>query len=48
VNRANVPLQYSVPKRVAQVIRKSRGNEFLFQMQAMMNIEVLNAYEARK
>ena len=24
------------------------GNEFLFQMQAMMNIEVLNAYEAKK
>jgi Fe-S oxidoreductase len=30
------------------VIRKRAGNEFLFQMQAMMNIEVLNAYEAKK
>ncbi len=27
---------------------KRAGNEFLFQMQAMMNIEVLNAYEVQK
>ncbi len=27
---------------------KRSGNEFLFQMQAMMNIEVLNTYEAKK
>lgn len=27
---------------------KRAGNEFLFQMQAMMNIEVLNAYETKK
>lgn len=27
---------------------KRAGNEFLFQMQAMMNIEVLNAYKAKK
>ena len=27
---------------------KRAGNEFLFQMQALMNIEVLNAYEANK
>ncbi len=27
---------------------KRAGNEFLFQMQAMMNIQVLNAYEAKK
>src|SRR3970282_773089 len=27
---------------------KRAGNEFLFQMQAMMNIEVLNAYQAKK
>jgi heterodisulfide reductase subunit D len=27
---------------------KRAGNEFLFQMQAFMNIEVLNAYEAKK
>jgi Fe-S oxidoreductase len=27
---------------------KRAGNEFLFQMQALMNIEVLNAYEAKK
>jgi hypothetical protein len=30
------------------VIQQKAGNEFLFQMQAMMNIEVLNAYEAKK
>ncbi len=29
-------------------IAKRAGNEFLFQMQAMMNIEVLNAYEIKK
>ncbi|MCT4664298.1 MAG: (Fe-S)-binding protein [Flavobacteriales bacterium] len=27
---------------------KRAGNEFLFQMQAMMNIEILNAYEIKK
>ncbi len=27
---------------------KRAGNDFLFQMQAMMNIQVLNAYEAKK
>ena len=27
---------------------KRSGNEFLFQMQAMTNIEVLNAYEVLK
>lgn len=27
---------------------KRAGNEFLYQMQALMNIEVLNAYEAKK
>lgn len=27
---------------------KRAGNEFLFQMQAMMNIELLNAYEVKK
>lgn len=27
---------------------KRAGNEFLFQMQAMANIEVLNAYEVKK
>jgi Fe-S oxidoreductase len=27
---------------------KRSGNEFLFQMQAMMNIEVLNGYEIKK
>lgn len=27
---------------------KRAGNEFLFQMQALMNIEILNAYEAKK
>ena len=27
---------------------KRAGNEFVFQMQALMNIEVLNAYEVKK
>lgn len=29
-------------------VAKRAGNEFLFQMQAMMNIELLNAYEIKK
>ena len=29
-------------------VAKRAGNEFLFQMQAMMNIEVLNGYEIKK
>jgi len=29
-------------------IAKRAGNEFLFQMQAVMNIEVLNGYEIKK
>ncbi len=29
-------------------VAKRAGNEFLFQMQALMNIEVLNAYEVKK
>ncbi len=29
-------------------LAKRAGNEFLFQMQAMMNIEILNAYEIKK
>ena len=29
-------------------IAKRAGNEFLFQMQAMMNIEILNAYEIKR
>ncbi|TYA78651.1 (Fe-S)-binding protein [Seonamhaeicola marinus] len=29
-------------------VAKRAGNEFLFQMQALMNIEVLNAYEIKK
>jgi hypothetical protein len=46
LNRANVPCSTRY-RREAGDPAKSR-NEFLFQMQAMMNIEVLNAYEARK
>ena len=29
-------------------VAKRAGNEFLFQMQAVMNIEVLNAYEVKR
>ena len=29
-------------------VAKRAGNEFLFQMQALMNIELLNAYEVKR
>ena len=42
-------MRYWEPKKVVPVIRrKEAGNEFLFQMQAVSNIEVLNAYEVKK
>lgn len=49
LNRANV--QFAVlgtEESCSGDPAKRAGNEFLFQMQAMMNIEVLNAYEAKK
>jgi Fe-S oxidoreductase len=46
LNRANVPLL--LPKKVVLEIPKRAGNEFLFQMQAMMNIEVLMPTKQKK
>ncbi|NBU80918.1 MAG: (Fe-S)-binding protein [Flavobacteriaceae bacterium] len=49
LNRANV--QFAVlgtEESCSGDPAKRAGNEFLFQMQAMINIEVLNAYEAKK
>ena len=42
-------MPFWVPKKAAPAIRPKRaGNEFLFQMQAMTNIEVMNAYNVKK
>ena len=49
LNRANVPFAVlGTEESCTGDPAKRAGNEFLFQMQAMMNIEVLNAYEAKK
>jgi heterodisulfide reductase subunit D len=42
-------LLYWEQKKVARAIRPAeQGNEFLFQMQAMSNIQVLNGYGIKK
>jgi Fe-S oxidoreductase len=48
LNRTNVSLLYLEQKKVVLETLQRAGNEFCFQMQAMMNIEVLNGYEAKK
>ncbi len=49
LNNANVPFAVlGTEESCTGDPAKRAGNEFLFQMQAMMNIEVLNAYEAKK
>ena len=49
LNKANVPFAVlGTEESCTGDPAKRAGNEFLFQMQAMMNIEVLNAYEAKK
>jgi Fe-S oxidoreductase len=49
LNRANVEFAVlGIEESCSGDPAKRAGNEFLFQMQAMMNIEVLNAYEAKK
>lgn len=49
LNRANVEFAVlGTEESCSGDPAKRAGNEFLFQMQAMMNIEVLNAYEAKK
>jgi len=49
LNKANVDFAVLGPEESSTGdIAKRAGNEFLFQMQAMMNIEILNAYEVKR
>ncbi|MGW9685987.1 (Fe-S)-binding protein [Flagellimonas sp. 2504JD1-5] len=49
LNQANVEFAVLGPEESCTGdVAKRAGNEFLFQMQAMMNIEVLNGYEIRR
>ncbi len=49
LNRANVDFAVLGPEESCTGdVAKRAGNEFLFQMQAMMNIEVLNGYEIKR
>lgn len=49
LNRANVNFAVlGTEESCTGDVAKRAGNEFLFQMQALMNIEVLNAYEVKK
>lgn len=49
LNKANVEFAVlGTEESCTGDIAKRAGNEFLFQMQAVMNIEVLNAYEVKK
>ncbi|MEM9000697.1 MAG: (Fe-S)-binding protein [Bacteroidota bacterium] len=49
LNNANVDFAVLGPEESCTGdVAKRAGNEFLFQMQAMMNIEVLNGYEIKR
>lgn len=49
LNKANVAFAVLGPEESCTGdVAKRAGNEFLFQMQAMMNIEVLNGYEIKR
>ncbi|MGX1930531.1 (Fe-S)-binding protein [Flagellimonas sp. 2504JD4-2] len=49
LNKANVEFGVLGPEESSTGdVAKRAGNEFLFQMQAMMNIEVLNGYEIKR
>ena len=49
LNQANVPFAVlGTEESCTGDPAKRAGNEFLFQMQAMTNIEILNAYEVKK
>ncbi len=49
LNKANVEFAVLGPEESCTGdVAKRAGNEFLFQMQAMMNIEVLNGYEVKR
>ena len=49
LNRANVDFAVlGSEESCTGDVAKRAGNEFLFQMQAMMNIEILNGYESKR
>jgi Fe-S oxidoreductase len=49
LNKANVDFAVlGTEESCTGDVAKRAGNEFLFQMQALMNIEILNAYEVKK
>ncbi|WP_394972505.1 (Fe-S)-binding protein [uncultured Croceitalea sp.] len=49
LNKANVDFAVlGAEESCTGDVAKRAGNEFLFQMQAMMNIEILNAYEIKR
>ncbi|GLU44879.1 (Fe-S)-binding protein [Allomuricauda sp. NBRC 101325] len=49
LNKANVDFAVLGPEESSTGdVAKRAGNEFLFQMQAMMNIELLNGYEIKR
>ncbi len=49
LNKANVDFAVLGPEESSTGdVAKRAGNEFLFQMQAMMNIEILNGYEIKR
>ncbi|WP_422351221.1 (Fe-S)-binding protein [Flagellimonas sp.] len=49
LNKANVDFAVLGPEESCTGdVAKRAGNEFLFQMQAMMNIEILNGYEIKR
>jgi heterodisulfide reductase subunit D len=49
LNKANVDFAVLGPEESSTGdVAKRAGNEFLFQMQAMMNIELLNGYEVKR
>jgi Fe-S oxidoreductase len=49
LNKANVDFAVlGAEESCTGDVAKRAGNEFLFQMQAMMNIEILNGYEIKR
>ena len=49
LNQANVDFGVlGIEESASGDVAKRAGNEFLFQMQAMMNIEVMNSYNVKK
>ena len=49
MNKANVQFGVlGIEESASGDIAKRAGNEFLFQMQALMNIELLNSYQVKR